>query len=181
MNSAATTILNSEEWLIDSGSSDHVLKDINQATEILPYRPGEVPYTSTTFDGNTITAKCRAKVTLNLLLDDGSINEIQITAHHVPNVSCNVFSTTQGLDNGIGWVDHKNLIVNSVGTTIGHAYRNHNVPWLRLAKIRPVSTPATTHPLVGKSLDLPGDSPSPPRPRWPAKGEDQPEPAWRGR
>ena len=87
----------SPDWLIDSGSTNHMYHDKEEFTEYQPYHAG-----ITIADGTILSAKGRGTLQHEWIIDDGSSNIVTMKdVLHVPGLTCGLFSLNQATRNGL--------------------------------------------------------------------------------
>ena len=85
------------DWLIDSGSTNHMYHDKEEFTEYLSYHAG-----ITIANGSTVWTKGRGTVQHEWITDDGSTHIVTMNdVLHVPDITCGLFSLNQATRNGL--------------------------------------------------------------------------------
>ena len=88
----------SPDWLIDSGSTNHMYHDKEEFTNYQSYHAG-----ITIADGLTVWAKGHGTVQHEWIIDDGSTHIVDMKdVLHVPELTCGLFSLNQATRNGLG-------------------------------------------------------------------------------
>ena len=86
------------DWMIDSGSTNHMFFDKEEFTNYQPHRVG-----ITIADGTVVWTKGIGTVEMEWILEDGSSNMVNIAdVLHVPDLTCGLFSISQATRKGFG-------------------------------------------------------------------------------
>ncbi len=87
----------SQDWLIDSGCTNHMFFDREEFKDYQPYRAG-----ISIADGTTVWTKGRGTIKLDWLLADGTSNVVSMKdIYHVPDLTCGLFSISQATRQGL--------------------------------------------------------------------------------
>ena len=88
----------SQDWLIDSGCTNHMFFDKEQFIDYHPHTAGVI-----IANGLTVPALGRGTIEMEWFLKDGSSNLIRLEdVLHVPDLACGLFSISQATGKGLG-------------------------------------------------------------------------------
>lgn len=124
-----------KKWLADTGSSQHICADTSYLISYRPYDRTQRAYEYETSNGQRGRAIGQGTAKISFLLDDGHLNDLIFDCEVDPSGPYNLFSTGLALRMmDIGYNDINLSLQNlHTKTIIGHAYRENDVPFLRLA------------------------------------------------
>ncbi|KAI9036659.1 uncharacterized protein KD926_001613 [Aspergillus affinis] len=126
---------------------------MSDITDFNPFTAEEAnEYAYLTSNNERVTPLGRGNVTLNLQMDDGSVNSFILDCIWNSNALCNLFPTERAKKDFKIYHDSKNQCLRNLYTdnVVGYTYTEQNVPF-----IRTTSQPASTIAAATSQLDRP--------------------------
>ncbi|KAI9034715.1 Retrovirus-related Pol polyprotein from transposon TNT 1-94, partial [Aspergillus affinis] len=125
LNLASVEAERGRRWLADSGAAYAVCKYISDITDFNPFTAEEAnEYAYLTSNNERVTPLGRGNVTLNLQMDDGSVNSFILDCIWNPNAPCNLFPTERAKKDFKIYHDSKNQCLRNLYTdnVVGYTY-----------------------------------------------------------